>query len=273
MISSCASVPNYEMSHFTREPFMRKVPYSYASHKDTAGKLAVVLPDNPDTNQSYYAPITDYLFKHSFDVVLIHKPGEGNFKKRSLDAREERMEDIISLISSMDSLYGEELILIGVGEGAYLLPALSQRLHASQLIILNAGVLSPLGELEYMSISDSLSPANEVLLARYGLDQNSLSERIKLIKTDTFGPLQLAPSSNRNWLSYYESPMMGQLASLQTPVYWYNYSDYPLISVTGMELLERIVSSHNYISYRLLNEEARSEENIPRDLKQIFNTH
>lgn len=273
VLVSCKTPADFTRGTHQRLPEMRNIDYSFANNKNSQAKLLVIIPDSPDTNKVYYHNLIDYFYSQSYHIIVIDKPGGDTYKKRALDSREERIEDIINLLSPMDSLYSEELILAGVGEGAYVVPALSKRLEPSFALMINCGILSPLAELEYISIADSLSLFNEKLLALYGLDQGGLSERITNINKDAFGPLQLAPSSNRNWLSYYNSPLLNQLGDIGAPVLWYNYYNYPLCSVSGLGLLEEVVKTYPEITYRKLSKKQGSESVILKDLKSLINKH
>ena len=214
------------------------------------GKLLVVIPDDPDTNEAYYSQIAETFYRESYDILIVGKPGEDNYKKRSLDSREERIEDVVSLLATCDSLYHEDFYLMGIGQGAYLLPALNERLDPTGMIMINAGVLSPLAELEYLLEDDSITPGNQNLFSIYGLDDKQMLElKLDNIRDEPFGTLQLAPSSNRNWLSYYEKPLMNQLSKIGGEVLWINHTSYPLISVSGFELADKILAPYNNIEY------------------------
>lgn len=266
------STVNYTANSHLRAPEMRNINYSQALHDKGDGKLLLVLPDDPDTSRSYYQNLLDYFYHHSYHIIIVAKPGDDSFKKRLLDTREDRIEDVVSLLSARDSLYHQDLILLGTGQGAYLIPALSKRMKASHLIMINAGVLSPMAELEYITTADSLSAANEHLLNLYGLDKLYLSQKLENIKKEPFGADQLAPSSNRNWLSYYESPVLNQLSGTNTSLYWYNFSDYPATSVTGLALLEQIAAGYPNINYMLLKKQTAADE-MKSALKQMISKH
>lgn len=268
---ACKSELNYSETSYTRLPQERVVPYHLAAPQKLKGRLLVIIPDDPDTNRVYYSHIAQTLEKKAFDVMLIGKTGEDNYKKRSLDAREERIEDVVSLVSASDSLFSKELILLGCGQGAYLLPALQNRLKARAVICINAGVLSPLAELEYMVSSDSLSKANQILLNIYGIDEmEMLQSKIDNIKNEAFGSMQLAPSSNRCWQSYYNNPLLSQLSSFDVPVLWYSYRSYPLLSLPGMALSEKILAAYPEIQYSVLKKAGKNQEQIERDVLSLI---
>ena len=274
IIISCKSELKYSKASFTRMPEVRKIAYQITYPLKNSGKLLAIIPDDPDTNSHYFSSIAKELSATGYDVIVIGKPGEDTYKKRSLDSREERIEDVVTLLTASDSLYRKELIILGAGQGAYILPALEPRLQPGALVFVNAGVLSPLAELEYITNSDSLSGGNESLLNYYGIDdRDMLSSKIENIKNEAFGSMQLAPASNRCWMSYYQSPLINQLALLQLPVLWYNYEDYPLISIPGSELTEKILDNYPNIRYAKSKEVNNGVHSLEQDLESLFNKH
>ena len=258
---SCSKKISYAEAEFIREPEMRRIPYSLSTPLKNPGKLVVIIPDDPDTNHNYYLALAEKFHSKAYNIMLIGKPGEDSYKKRSLDSREARIEDIVRLLNTSDSLFKENLVLVGSGQGAYLLPEVFSRINPSLVIMLNAGVLSPLAELEYIMDGDSLSAANRDLLAWYGIDNmDMLREKITNIKEQEFGTIQLAPSSNRNWMSYYRKPLLNQIEQVNCGIMWINYEDYPLLSVTGLDLTESIVVRNANIKYLVLkNTNAKAE--------------
>ena len=274
LMVSCSSEINYADAVHTRLPMERKILYALGKPVKTGGKLLVIIPDDPDTNQTYYQGIAELFKRKDYDILIIGKPGEDNYKKRSLDSREERIEDVVSLLSVSDSLYNKELVLLGVGEGAYILPALASRLKPASIIFINSGVLSPLAELEYISGADSLTEANEKLLSLYGIDEmDMLRYKIENIKTEPFGAMQMAPASNRCWLSYYEVPLLNQLGGVTDPVYWFNYQDYPLISARGFELADKVLQGYKQVSYHSLKTVKKDGSMVEREILSTINKH
>ncbi|MDZ7845575.1 MAG: hypothetical protein U5L96_01660 [Owenweeksia sp.] len=180
------------------------------------------------------------------------KPGADVFRKRMLDSREERINDLIGLLSRLDSLHQKELVIMGIGAGAYLLPEMSEQLSEVHLIMVNAGVYSPLHELEFMSTTDSLAPANHEFLSYWNLDQASLSRKVEKIITEPYGIDQLAPSSNRNWVSYYNSPVIDDIYNLDQPLLWVTFSEYHLLSLQGKALASQILKKLPTLNYHLI---------------------
>ena len=270
-LNSCKSPLSFSEGSYMRAPEMRDIQYSYSSRKQNPEKYLVVLKDEPDTNQNYYKGLIELFHKDSYGVLIIGKPGPDTYKKRALDAREERIEDVVRLLNSSDSLIGKDMILLGIGQGAYLIPELSKRLQVKGAIMINAGVLSPLAELEYLCVEDSLSVPNQKLLNYYGLEPLELCNRIDNIKKEPFGSLQLAPSSNRCWLSYYNSPVLDQLSTLRAPIYWYNFANYPGISSTGLKIQQNILRSYNSIKYTYKKNKGAEQQFWKSELSEWIN--
>lgn len=267
----CKTSVQYTDAAFTRLPEYRNIPYSVSLAPAPSQKTLVVLPDDPDTSRLYFQPVLEWFYAKDYHLLVIRKPGEDTFKKRSLDSREDRIEDVVSILTASDSLWENELVILGCGEGAYLIPALCSRLQPKAVIMMNAGVLSPLGELEYMSTDDSLTDASQKVFVNYGLDNpQMLKERIANIIAAPFGPLQLAPSENRNWLSYYQKPLLEQLPQLRCDSYWINFETYPLLSVSGIGLTNQILKTYPRIHYQTYPDTESGLPEIEKQLKEVI---
>lgn len=260
--SGCKTPLEYKGSYYERMPEERKIPYELSSPGKHRASLLLVVPDDPDTTRTAVRDIILSFHDEGYHVLIAEKPGADIYKKRVLDSREERIEDIVKLVNALDSLWSADLVILGYGQGGYLLPALGQRLEPSMLIAVNTGSLSPLAELEYIAAADSLSESEQQVLNRYGMDQASLEERVSTIKNEPYGALQLAPLANHSWLSYYNNPLLNQLPKVDCPVLWINYQDAPLLSAKGEALVKTLISRLPNYQYYVVDEKTGSDLSV-----------
>lgn len=230
LIISCKTTVAYQDKLDEGQPY-RQVPYQLFKQKKTSSKVVLILPDNPDTVQLASTPITALLKKEGYDILVVNKPGANIQEIHSLDSRSNRINDIVSVFQNEIAGRYDHFVLFGLGEGAYLLPYLNTYLHSDTAIAVNMGTKSPLHDYSEWIIADSLSNRQqEILDAKNLINLEELKERINNIWADEFGPEQLAPNTNRHWLSYAEAPFFEEIFAIQNPLFWINFDGYAMTS-------------------------------------------
>ena len=230
MLTSCKTTVTYQDKLDEGQPY-RQVPYQLFKQKKPTTKVALVLPDNPDTLNIAQSQITVLLKKVGYDILVVNKPGSTISEIRSLDTRENRLADITSVYQNEIVGRYEHLIILGVGEGAYLVPHLSKYLGSDTSIAINLGIKSPLDDYSEWVIANNLSPRQkEILMAKSLNDLDELKQHIYAIWADENGPDQLSPNKNQQWLSYAQAPFVGDLFAMTKPLYWINFDGYVMTS-------------------------------------------
>ena len=249
----------------------RSLKYNLAYNTKEESKLLVLINDSPDTLDLAKSALAQAFFERGFHILIPVKAGSDPLQKRSLDSKDERVQDLAGLIQRLDSLHSQFLVVFGMGEGAYTIPELSQKINASHLIMLNAGFHSPFYELQKIASLDSLAPRHQELLSYYGLSQQELMSKLQLIRQETYGIDQLATSSNQNWLSYYADPLINELFPTKTPLLWINFESYPLLTDETLNLVKTIYRQAPKAQYKLLKGEGNlnNQEEMNSLLEQI----
>lgn len=240
-------MPQWEKQPWVNAAKGRKVPQYWALARQDEGRLALILLPEPDSLQWTSSPLAQLLFRKGYHQLIIGKPGEDVLQRRSLDSRPQRLNDISEILRSNDSVYRKQLLIIGIEEGGYLVPELARVFNAKRSIIINAGVMSPLFELEQLSLGDTLTQGQENWLHRQGFTPKDLQFRIGQIKNKTQGQDMMTPYRNSAWMSYYRAPGMEDFARLPGRVLWINFAQHPWLSPQGMQLWEMLALSHKRI--------------------------
>ncbi|WP_417590672.1 hypothetical protein [Owenweeksia hongkongensis] len=248
LLLSCKTTVVYQDKIDTNQPY-REVPYQLFKQKKSSSKVALILPDNPDTLNIANAEVTALLKKEGYDILVINKPGSTIQDVHSLDSREGRLADIVSVYQQEIAGQYEHFLLIGIGEGAYLVPKLSHPLQSDTSIVINIGIKSPLHDYSEWVIADSLTPRQtQILHAKNIVDLDELKTRISNTWANEFGAEQLAPNTNHQWLSYAQAPFIQEIFAVAKPIYWINFDGYAMTSAAHRKEAA-LYSTHYLINY------------------------
>ena len=256
--------------NFTTE-LGRVLPYEeVAPKKEKEQHLALLLPDNPDTLNLAESGLSRMLVKNGYRIIIPGKPGTDTREKIELDNKSYRIRDINNLLSSIDTSSIEDFIIIGIGEGGYLVPDISFSIPSKAAFVINAGPASPLAEyqnLVYGKIQD-YTFLNSVLSANLLFNKGELAEQIARITENPFGEPQLVGGSNAYWISYYEDPLMNRIIKPDGLTYWMISENYPLISDENKKLAMQVCDRLPYLFYEEL--EGRGNFNDEDEMKLLM---
>lgn len=272
LLSSCKSQLVFEEHTYMREQSGRAVPYELATPSKDSKRMVVFLKDNPDTMQLKETKMTEYFKERDYNIVIPGKPGQGDQQKRAMDKKLERVNDVTGIIQELDSLRKDDLILVGFGEGGYLVPAVAQNTRALAAVVVNAGPNSMLTEFELMAKADTVRATTlEVLEEKNISDQSDLYTRVQNIKEDVNGPEQISPASNYYWMSYYENPVLEDINNFRQPLYFVVSRDYPLLSVDSRSMLRAISKSYTNMEYESIEGKGAfgNEEQMTKLVEQM----
>lgn len=247
-LASCKSTVVYQDKTDTSQHY-RQVPYQFSKQKRGSSKIALILPDYPDTLEIADSEVTALLKKEGFDILVVNKPGTTIQDVHSFDSRSSRLRDIASVYQQEIAGKYECFIIIGIGEGAYLVPYLSNDLEADTSFAINMGIKSPLHDYAEWVIVDSLTNRQkDILAAKSILNLEELKTRISNIWADEYGAEQIAPNRNHQWLSYAKAPLFDDIFSMTRPLFWINFNDYSMISAAHRKEAA-LYSNHHLINY------------------------
>lgn len=248
LLASCKSTVVYRYKNDTSQPY-REVPYQIYKQKKGSSKIALILPDNPDTLNIATSKITVLLKKEGYDILVVNKPGSSLAEIHSLDSRDNRLNDVTSVFQREVANNYDHLVLIGIGEGAYLLPRLSKDLLSDTAIAINMGTKSPLDDYSEWVASDSLTNRQvDILNAKNIINTQELEQRITSIFDNEFGSEQLSPNKNHQWLSYAKAPFVEELFAITKPIYWINFDGYAMTSAAHRKEAA-LYSTHYLVNY------------------------
>ncbi len=254
LFAACKTQRLVEQNTFTTE-LERVLPYDEVlPKKNEARHLALLLPDNPDTLNLAQSELSRMLVKNGYRVIIPGKPGKNILEITELDNKSYRVQDINNLLKSIDTAGIDDFIVIGIGEGGYLVPDISYTLPPKVSIVINAGPASPLDEYQNL-ISGKVEDRkflNSILAANLLFSQAELAAQIKRIEENPYGEPQLLGGSNRYWMSYKEDPLMNRIVTPASSAVWMISQNYPLISAANKNLAKEICSGFSYLSYKAL---------------------
>ena len=232
IILSCSKSVNFITSSVDLDENRVKLNYQLYENSKNA-KLALVIPDLFDSLSFPEQSWVQSLKKEGYSIIIPSKVGNSSFDKRTFDSKNARLNDLKDLldkyIHSSENTKSLNLI-IGLGEGGYLAPALSKGYPNSKIVCINAGARSSLYEMEYMALNEK-----PFKFEKY-LEQNGirsfdkfLSLEYKALKTKNLDNVLLRPT-NSYWQSYYFSESYLDLYNNQNEALYINYEDFPLMS-------------------------------------------
>ncbi len=251
LLASCGSHPSYSDYESVRLEGSRTLPYQLATAKRTSQKLLLILKDDPDSLKIKESALEEYFSQHNYHILIPGKAGKNEYEQQLLDGKEERLHDLHALLRKQDSLRKEELLIIGFGEGAYLVPELAMLSTADASFAINAGPFSSLHELDLLS-QDQPQPAalkTEFELMRINSAEDFRASLSGLL-TEGRSERVFHNHSNQYYLSYYRQPVYPFLKHLKVPLYWINSQQAPLITASSRELLRISALSNPYLYYK-----------------------
>lgn len=251
-LSSCKSTIHYKKELFEKTSSGRNVPYHLATDEN-ATSLAVLLNDNPDTFKLANSSLANELRKNNYAVLIPGKPGDDIFSKNAMDDKPRRLQDLIDMIDALKGNY-RDLILIGIGEGGYLVPKLDLNLNPSVSFIINAGPFDPLQEMETLA-NDSLPLQLAKVLDRKNItNATELLQKIAFIRNNPNSPIdQIAPSTNNYWKSYADSQMYSELLTYYSnPVYWAISERYFLVTEQSRHVIRTLAAQQKNLTFQPL---------------------
>ena len=251
-------------------PHDRRIPYQEAVHKkNPSKKIAVLLNDNPDTLRLAHSLLVEMLVENEYRVIIPGKPGDDLREQLELDQKDYRVQDVLQLIQTLDSNQQRNLLLIGFGEGGYLLPKIARSARPEFSFIINAGPYSLLTEYEMLLRQPDSNKAilNKLVLKNKLYTVEELAQRVENLKTNETGAPQLSGGSNYYWLSYQRQPLLQDVILIQSPVSWILSEKYPLISKENKIMVEKLAESLPHI--KLMELEGKGDFNNKNEMESL----
>jgi hypothetical protein len=213
-------------------------------------KFAILLPDHFDTINWETSPITAFLKREKYQIIIPQLYGENEFEVLKFNNKQQRLLTTYFTITElltkgiMDS--SSHIIAIGFGEGAYLIPELvNKRPFIHEFFMINSGLHSFRRELEYKMEEGSLSFIREPLIQRLGIrNYKQMKLALGQLAVAEGYTQSMGAKTDKDWNSYYNNPAFDEFHKLTTPGYVFISEEYPYVSLSGKQEIEYSIKNH-----------------------------
>lgn len=249
-LNSCASRVHFQKKEFKIVDEFENAEYLISSASPLAKNVVFLFPDNLDSINWENSPLLKSLKRKNYKIVIPKTLGKTESANILLDSRTRRINTIsnlyIQLVSTkqIDSL--ANLVLIGFGEGAYILPYLANHLpRVKQFFMINSGLGSPLEELQLLITEGDNSFLNSPKMRFFGVDDmDEMRNSVKEVLSFPEYEVRLGNKTNLYWKDYYNHPTNPDLAIAAVKGNIIFSKAYPLLSKTSKNELNLIINSN-----------------------------
>tara|TARA_R110002096_G_scaffold386418_2_gene580366 strand:- start:68686 stop:69573 length:888 start_codon:yes stop_codon:yes gene_type:complete len=250
LISSCANQLVLEKRSFKIVDEFSSGHYWINTEKNKDQNLAIVLPDNLDSINWEENILIRTLKKKNYRILIPEILGDSESLKMHLDSRKRRINNLnnlhLQLSSTKEIDSSAKVLLIGFGEGAYIVPYLANHLAGvNQFFMINAALGSPLSEFELLVGEKNKSILNHPKLRYFGIENmDELKTIIKEVKNHPNYNNALGNKTNFYWNEYYQHPTDPDLAITAAKGTIILSEDYPLISDNSKTQLKFMIETN-----------------------------
>lgn len=246
--------------------------YSISGKNETSKKLVFVYPDNLDSINWDENPLVKVLAKKDYRIVIPQIAGKNELQKIAFDSRSNRIASSILIYNQLLSL-GEadsssEILLLGIGEGAYIIPQLANTIpQVKHFIMINSVGSSFLGELQLLVSEGNPDFIKSRKMRYFGMDNvDELKTAIEGVLSKQGNARSLGNRTNGDWYSYYEHNLETDL-SLATPNGTYILSEkYPFASNTSRAQLGVLIKNNPLLNIKVHSIEGKGNFNNEKEL-------
>lgn len=239
------------------------IPYSLAQHEEVSDRLLIFLPPALDTIKFEETKLYTKLYKAGYDILCAYQAsaeGAYYYSRKSMDFKGQHIQNVQNLISHLrkEKRIGgaEYTVLMGVEQGAYMLPLLMTNNGIDTAIFINASPFSM-----YMSLQRIAEGKMEWTAARakfiqdkFAVDSLSVfKEKVADVERLSSEQFSLGNYPNMYWLSYHANYMLEEYRANQGHCFWIQFEDYPLYKQSDFEYLRLLdqTRSNGSADYRL----------------------
>ena len=215
------------------------------------------------------------LKKENYKIVIPQLIGKKESLQTLLDSRSRRIKTVNNLYNQLinnreiDSL--ANVVLIGFGEGAYLLPYLSNYLpRVENFFMINAGLGSPLSEMQYLISEGDNSFLNTPKMRYFGMDDlDELKRTIREVHTYGEFDIRLGNKTNYYWKEFYTYPTDPDLAHISTRGNIILSKGYPFMSKTLKAELNLINGSNPLTKLKITEIKGKGDFRIKEEIELL----
>jgi hypothetical protein len=196
-----------EQTHALEDGYPLQYTLSEAKHKK-GRKLLIYIPDIIDTAHWAKSTLATYLFEENYQILQPQVRGADYSEQTMLDQYSTRIADIEALVASLheDGTVdtANHLVILGMGDGAYITPKLTQRLQTDAFILVNNGPFSFIYEIETLLETDTAQAGINDLKERTLVNASELRTLLQEIRTQKPTMKTFLGRTTGSWTAYGE---------------------------------------------------------------------
>lgn len=274
-LSSCISQVRFEKNEFQIVDESEKAEYWISKGKPEGKNLVFLFPDNLDSINWEKSPLLKSLQKENYKIVIPQLMGKKESNQIILDTRSRRIKTLTNLYlqlltkKEIDSL--ANIVLIGFGESAYILPYLAIHLpRVQQFFMVNAGLGSPLSEFQQLVSEGNNSFLKTPKMRFFGIDNlQDMKRIIQEIFTFPEFDIRLGNKTNHYWKDFYTNPTDADLAIAPVKGNIIFSSDYPFVSKSSKSQLKLQINSNPLSTLEILEIKGKGDFRLKNEITDL----
>ncbi len=238
-------------------------------------KLLVFLPGVTDTADVWVSGFFKRLYTENFQILIPEKRGTDYSEQRAYDHFSTRLYDIEGLVAGLVKKglvdTSTHVVVMGAGEGAYLVPQLARSVSADGMLLVNNGPLHFLQEVRWLLEGDTANP-KVIAIKEYNLmSASQIKTFVEAAHTGTPYPGFFYGKASANWHSYTKRSVVMDLYSSHIPAIQLYGQDYPVLSDTAQaEFLRLTQVRYPRVHTHILPAPFFSRKALDEDLWQVL---
>jgi hypothetical protein len=260
LLFSCKAKVPYTQEAFVEPYIQDSIPYTLALQKDQSEKLLIYIGQALDTVFFEETPLYQEIFKAGYTILCIYQaPAQGAFfySRKSMDFRGQHIQNAKNLINHLRQQKripkAEHAILMGLGQGAYMLPALQTNFRIDTAIFINGSPFSNLLSLQRIAEGKmEWSPQRQdYIRAKFGIDSFAVfKQKVADVNALSSEAFSLGKYANMYWQSYHANYMMEDYGRMPGHAYWLFFEDHPLRKASDLDYLKVLDKTRTQASAR-----------------------
>lgn len=257
------------------DPYLQdSIPYTLAQHEEVSERLFIFLPPALDTVRFEETKLYKKLYKSGYDILCAYQApavGAYYYSRKSMEFKGQHIQNVQSLISHLRQQKriagAQHTVLMGLEQGAYMLPLLMSNNGIDTAIFINASPFSMYMSLQRIAEGKMAwtEARQKYIKAKFDIDSLGVfKEKVADVERLSSEVFSLGAFPNVFWLSYHANYMLEEYRQNAGHCFWIQFDDYPLYKESDFEYLKLLDQTRNKGSaeYRLhSNYEAYSPSN------------
>lgn len=276
-ISSCSSSVEYVVNEYPIPDRAKHGKFLKATQNAKSNKFAFILTDNVNDIDWKKNALTLMLKNEGYQIIIPKKYGDDDLEILAYGSKQQRINLSYLVYNNLlktnfiDS--ASQVILIGFGEGGYLIPELVNKLPINHFFMVNSGKESFIHELYYKLQEKDNSFIKDELLHHFGIDNaNQLRIALDELKVKNDNSRSLGNKMNQDWNSYYNTPSSIELAKIKSNGTLLFSQNYPYVSKSSLYYFELFVKNNPYQTLSMMKIEGRGNFNREEEATRLAKT-